>query len=202
MSLNDLNVEPNILLILLGSLFVLIGVSGKIFIEKFSVAVAAIGPRILISALGFAMLGIGVIGTNKLFPDKADGAKTEPINIQIPSEPSHLPASFTISVGLGKVDHAEELETMIRIFVDGKKITEIILDSNTPSQSISVEVPKPGRYTYMIDGYSIWNITNGKRIPLHGTGIIDVKQGVTFDIQADSPPITNMQTWNVSLQSE
>jgi len=34
MSLKDL--DPNILLILIGSLFVLIGASGKIFIEKFS----------------------------------------------------------------------------------------------------------------------------------------------------------------------
>ena len=68
MSLQDLNVEPNILLILLGSLFILIGASGKILIEKFFVAVASRGPRLFISILGLLMLGIGILGPNKILP--------------------------------------------------------------------------------------------------------------------------------------
>lgn len=81
MSLNDLNnLQPNIILIVLGSLFVLIGASGRIFIEKFSVAVASIGPRVLISILGVAMLGVGIIGPNKLFPSepKTDQSQSKP----------------------------------------------------------------------------------------------------------------------------
>lgn len=56
MNLKDL--DPNILLILIGSLFVLIGASGKIFIEKFSVAVASAGSRIFVVTIGLVMLGI------------------------------------------------------------------------------------------------------------------------------------------------
>ncbi|TRZ96711.1 MAG: hypothetical protein D4R84_06570 [Rhodocyclaceae bacterium] len=69
MSLKD--IEPDILLILLGSLFILIGASGKLFIEKFSIALASIGPRLLVSILGLGMLGIGIVGPNKLFPDQS-----------------------------------------------------------------------------------------------------------------------------------
>lgn len=65
MSLKDL--DPNILLILIGSLFVLIGASGKIFIEKFSVAVASVGSRTLVVVVGLVMLGIGVVGPGTLF---------------------------------------------------------------------------------------------------------------------------------------
>lgn len=68
MSLQDFNVEPNILLILLGSVFILIGASGKILIEKFSVAVASRGPRLFISILGLVMLGIGILGPNTILP--------------------------------------------------------------------------------------------------------------------------------------
>jgi len=65
MSLKDL--DPNILLILIGSLFVLIGASGKIFIEKFSVAVASAGSRIFVVVIGLVMLGVGVVGPGTLF---------------------------------------------------------------------------------------------------------------------------------------
>ncbi len=71
MSLKDL--DPNILLILLGSLFVLIGASGKIFIEKFSVVVASAGSRILVVAIGLVMLGIGVVGPGSLFSGHVAG---------------------------------------------------------------------------------------------------------------------------------
>ncbi|MDX1810759.1 MAG: hypothetical protein R3240_02335 [Gammaproteobacteria bacterium] len=63
------NVEPNIVLILLGALFVLLGASGKIFIEKFSVTLASLFSRILIALVGFIMLTIGVIGPDSIFND-------------------------------------------------------------------------------------------------------------------------------------
>lgn len=71
MSLKDL--DPNILLILIGALFVLIGASGKIFIEKFSVVVASAGSRTLVVVIGLAMLGIGVVGPGNLFSGQGAG---------------------------------------------------------------------------------------------------------------------------------
>lgn len=78
MSLKDLNIEPNILLILLGSLFVMIGASGKILIERFSVAISSIGPRLFVTLLGLVMLGIGIAGPSKLFPDQQLNAPGTP----------------------------------------------------------------------------------------------------------------------------
>ena len=78
MSLKDL--DPNILLILIGSLFVLIGASGKIFIEKFSVVVASAGSRTLVVVIGLVMLGIGVVGPSNLFSGQGAGsAASKPV---------------------------------------------------------------------------------------------------------------------------
>jgi len=78
MSLKDL--DPNILLILIGSLFVLIGASGKIFIEKFSVAVASASSRTLIVVVGLVMLGVGVVGPGTLFRGPVAGpTASEPV---------------------------------------------------------------------------------------------------------------------------
>jgi len=88
MSLKDFDIEPNVLLILLGSLFVLIGASGKILIEKFSVDLASRGPRLLVSVLGLVMLGIGIVGPNKLFPDQT--AAPQSVS-QVESTASHVP---------------------------------------------------------------------------------------------------------------
>jgi hypothetical protein len=74
----NLNVEPNILLILLGALFILIGASGKIFIEKFSVALASITSRLFIAVLGLCMLGIGIIGPSNFSADKAAKIEAQP----------------------------------------------------------------------------------------------------------------------------
>lgn len=90
MSLKDL--DPNILLILIGSLFVLIGASGKIFIEKFSVAVASVSSRIFVVVIGLVMLGIGVIGPGKLFSGQvADPTASKPVQ-QLASD--HIRPSF------------------------------------------------------------------------------------------------------------
>ena len=67
-----IGLEPNILLILLGSLFVLIGTSGKIFIERFSVDIGSTGPRFFVCVLGMAMLVVGIIGPNKLLTNTTD----------------------------------------------------------------------------------------------------------------------------------
>ncbi len=90
MSLKDL--DPNILLILIGSLFVLIGASGKIFIEKFSVAVATAGSRILVVVIGLVMLGIGVVGPGNLFSGQVAGpAASKPVQ---PPDSAHIRPSF------------------------------------------------------------------------------------------------------------
>ena len=86
MNLKDL--DPNILLILIGSLFVLIGASGKIFIEKFSVAVASVGSRIFVVAIGLVMLGIGVVGPGNLFRSQVAGPAA--------SKPAQQPVSDRI----------------------------------------------------------------------------------------------------------
>ena len=89
MSLKDL--DPNILLILLGSLFILIGASGKIFIEKFSVAIASKGSRLFVSILGLLMLSIGIVGPSKLFSDRIPDPSRPTQVAHVPSRPSDVP---------------------------------------------------------------------------------------------------------------
>lgn len=100
MNLKDL--DPNILLILVGSLFVLIGASGKIFIEKFSVAVASVGSRIFVVVIGLVMLGIGVVGPGKLFRGQVAGpTASEPVQ-QLASD--HIKPSFDCARVTSKVE--------------------------------------------------------------------------------------------------
>ena len=100
MSLKDL--DPNILLILIGSLFVLIGASGKIFIEKFSVAVASPGSRALVVVIGLVMLGIGVVGPGTLFRGHVAGP-TAPKPVQKPDS-DHIRPSFDCARVTSKVE--------------------------------------------------------------------------------------------------
>ena len=100
MSLKDL--DPNILLILIGSLFVLIGASGKIFIEKFSVAVASAGSRIFVVVIGLVMLGIGVVGPGNLFRGQDAGpAAAKPMQ---QANPDHIRPSFDCARVTSKVE--------------------------------------------------------------------------------------------------
>ena len=100
MSLKDL--DPNILLILIGSLFVLIGASGKIFIEKFSVAVASAGSRLFIVAIGLVMLGIGVVGPGTLLRGQVAGP-TASKPVQQPDS-AHIRPSFDCARATNKVE--------------------------------------------------------------------------------------------------
>ena len=101
MSLKDL--DPNILLILIGSLFVLVGASGKIFIEKFSVAVASVGSRIFVIAIGLVMLGIGVVGPGKLFRGQVAGQTGSKAVQQAASD--HIRPSFDCARVTSKAEH-------------------------------------------------------------------------------------------------
>lgn len=100
MSLKDL--DPNILLILIGSLFVLIGASGKIFIEKFSVVVASAGSRAFVVVIGLVMLGVGVVGPGNLFQGQVAGP-TAPKPVPQPDS-AHIRPSFDCARVTSKVE--------------------------------------------------------------------------------------------------
>ncbi len=68
----NIDVEPNILLILIGAGFVLIGVSGKILIEKFSVSLNTLGTRLIISVLGLILLTIGIVGPQNILSESTE----------------------------------------------------------------------------------------------------------------------------------
>ena len=90
MSLKDL--DPNILLILIGALFVLIGASGKIFIEKFSVVVASAGSRAFVVVIGLVLLGIGVVGPDTLVSGRVSSPTAS--KPEQPLDSSHIKPSF------------------------------------------------------------------------------------------------------------
>ncbi|MEK6735814.1 MAG: hypothetical protein AABY47_04540 [Pseudomonadota bacterium] len=110
--------------------------------------------------------------------------------------------AFNISVSLGKYGPAEQVEETTRIMIDGSKVAEFVLDSNNPSESASINVSTPGSYRYMIEGHAVWNVTGNKRLPIYGSGTIEVLKGASFRVNAETPPSAEMQTWKLALEPE
>lgn len=69
-----MNLEPNTLLIIIGSIFILLGLAGHIVIEKFSVSLAALPARATITILGAVLLTFGIVGPHNILPNKQDNA--------------------------------------------------------------------------------------------------------------------------------
>lgn len=58
--------DPNIFLILIGAFFILIGMAGKLLIEKVSVQLSSIISRVMIIVLGSGILFVGILGVDSV----------------------------------------------------------------------------------------------------------------------------------------
>lgn len=101
-----MNIEPNILLIIIGSIFILLGVAGKILIERFKVTLPTVPSRIVISVLGLILLFLGIIGPQKVVPSQQIGSpensgrrtSNQPINLTIvqPRNGNFVPGEMNV----------------------------------------------------------------------------------------------------------
>jgi hypothetical protein len=198
---------------LFGALLIAVAVlGGGLEVKEIKVPKVGSVARLLSAIVGifFVLIGFANGPLRETSPGKPISANTAPTLIS-PSTGGGTGASeaengvfFSVYDQLGREGEAEELETAVRLFIDGKKRTEILLNSETPSQSTSVMVPEPGPHKYMIEGYTVWNITRGRRVPLHGTGSIDVQPGASFFIgyEEGALPTAAMAIWDVELASD
>lgn len=194
---------------LFGALLIAVAVLGG-GLEVKEIKVPQVGrlARLLSAIVGifFVLIGFANGPLRERGPDKTISANTAPTLISPGTGASEEENGVYFSVydQLGREGDAEELETAVRLFIDGKKRAEILLNSATPSQSTSVVVPEPGPHKYMIEGYTVWNITRGRRVPLHGMGSIDVQSGASFFIgyEEGALPTATMAIWDVELASD
>ena len=188
---------------LFGAVLVAVAILGGGFEVK-EIKVPKVGrfARLVSAIAGIFFVAVGI---RDLFPIESAPINPNPLVSTPNSNTAPIYEEkmyFSVSAYLGKVEDAEELKTVLRLFIDGVVVADFLLDSDEPSQSTSVKVSEAGQYRYLIEGYTEWNITGSRRIPLRGSGVIEVQPGAAFTIEAASPPTTTMQSWDVELTPE
>jgi hypothetical protein len=86
---------------------------------------------------------------------------------------------FSINDELGQ----DQLFESVSISIDGSRVGDLTVDTNSPNDSIDVEVSSPGTYQYQLQSMATLSI-NGeeKQIPGNGAGTISVSGGESFSI--------------------
>jgi len=129
-----MSIEPNTALIIIGAGFFLLGVTGKILIEKFSVSLASLSSRIVISVFGLMLLFLGIVG---------------PRNV-MSSQKSKLPEIAKAPI--------EGHETKITVLTESNvQEGDIIITQPHNRDSVPGEIEVSGTYSEEIKG-DIWLI--------------------------------------------
>ena len=108
---------------------------------------------------------------------------------------------FTIKARLGNTSNSKEIESAMRIYVEGKKMANFSLSLREPSQSVSARL-KPGVYKYYIEGVSLWDSKSNPLIPMEGSGVIVVSTAGVFEVWAEAAPEPQTKVWEVKLKEK
>jgi hypothetical protein len=108
--------------------------------------------------------------------------------------------TFVVNAALGTDENAGEIETEMVISLAGKEAAKLSLDANSPAKSNSVTVPKPGYYLYSITGYTRWTTDRGRRVPLGGSGKIDIQKERSYTVRLESVPSSTTQECKAYLR--
>lgn len=188
-----MDMEIQTISFIVGVILIVVGIfGGGIEIKEIKIPRVGRFARTMSSLIGMLFIVLGLWAGGVIVPevlvthdsgDNVDGNKI----------------AITISSSLGRVGELREIQSNVRIFVQGRSVAELLLDENNPSQSASVELDMPGQYKYYFEGYTVWSDNPDNRVPLDGSGVIDVKDGDAFEMWSDSPPSVGMQNWSAYL---
>ena len=144
-----------------GVMLILIGIlSGGFEVRELKIPKVGPGVRILaaVGGLAFITLGIG-IQCRDTTPEKANSS----------------PVNFTISDVIGD----EQVSEQITVVIDGRNVGDLTVNEQDPRSTITVTVPREGKYSYVLDASAVFK---GDNAELHGVGqgTIDVKSEKAF----------------------
>lgn len=96
--------------------------------------------------------------------------------------------TFTIHDQLGSSQEGEQLV----VFIDGQYAGELLVDTDYPTDVLTIGVDRAGAHTYRITGRAIINTTAGTyQFDLYGEGTIDVQPGKGFTVFLANDRLTN-----------
>jgi hypothetical protein len=168
-------------------LFVAI-VGGGFEIREVKVPQVGWGVRTAAALIGIAFLVLGIVGFQKanagVLPAPPASASPEPRNVPVvPTEnpgPPAAPLDFTVSDQLGDGQITEQ----IRVHIDGRLVGTLTVDAAHPHSTVTVTVPRPGRYSYELASQSTF-ILDGETVELpgRGSGEIEVTAGKAVELR-------------------
>jgi hypothetical protein len=142
--------------------------------------------RFLCFALGSALLGLCILKPELLAPVSSEASATQTSASREASKAANENASAKASVrnilfadDLGSNQESEDIE----IFVEGQKIGEFHLDSDTPSAVVPYRTTG-ATISYFVKGTQVENVEGTKKtLHLSGGGLLkDVEDGNRFDL--------------------
>ncbi|MBT9099930.1 hypothetical protein KFZ76_19715 [Methylovulum psychrotolerans] len=129
-----MNFDMPALLVLLGSLFLLLGCTGEIFSKHLSVKLSQLTARIVLASVGLFMLGIGIIGPDKLLSPTQAAEEEEP---EIITETPAIPSAWFFNIAgsyqgqATSTGQAYPVRTTFSIDSKNKIIGTYIIQENT-----------------------------------------------------------------------
>jgi hypothetical protein len=110
--------DTNAVLIVIGSIFFLLGLAGKILSEKFGVALASIPARVVISIAGILLILTGIVRTHNPSPLQSAGAQKNPAVVQTAVEspvPATASAAQTENIVITRPQNGADVEQGIEV---------------------------------------------------------------------------------------
>jgi hypothetical protein len=171
-----------------GGVLLLVGIIGGGFEVK-EVKIPRVGwaPRLFATLAGFLFLCIGVN-----VQAAGRGAPASPTIAQASVGATPAPIDFTIHDQCGENQVSEQ----VTVLIDGRMVGNLSVNEQYSNASLTVTVPRPGRYSYTVESAAVFNV-DGYRREMRGAGqgMIAVDSGKQYDLAGS---LTG-NTWLVSL---
>jgi hypothetical protein len=174
-----------------GGLLLLVGIVGGGFeVRELKIPRVGWAPRLFATLAGLTFLYIGLSVQPTVAAGRTAPASPETAHARSRSRPA--PIDFTIHNQRGENQVSEQ----VVVLIDGRMVGNLTVNEHYSTASLTVTVPRPGRYSYTVESAAVFNV-NGHQHELRGAGqgMIAVDSGKQYDLAGT---LTG-NTWLVSL---
>jgi hypothetical protein len=168
------------LIVVLGGLLILAAVIGGGFeVKEVKIPKIGGGARTLAGFSGILLLALGV-GMHKEDSNHTNNEKSV--------------VTFLIVDSLGENQVSEQ----VRVLIDGKEVGILGINEHYPNCNITVSVPRPGQYSYVLEAKAVFRNLHGQLYEIVGVGQgnIFVSHGKKYELAST---ITG-DTWLAHMQ--
>lgn len=161
----------------LGALLLLIGVIGGGF-ELKEIKIPPVGwiARALSSMAGVILILVGISMVAQSAPNNQSPSANPSLN---PVEEQSSAVTFKIFDALGP----DQLSERVTVLLDGQRVGDLVVNSQSSYAEITVTVPEAGQYSYSVEAMAnFFDATTGRTFPYTGVGqgMIQVGNGSSF----------------------